>query len=123
MGRKDQLWVPRYCLPSSLVASGGPEGTRTPLHCQGASVDKESGEVADPVDRVLGEEGLGQLSQIQPLERCAPESAVVEIESIYVDVRDQSLHPDKDRDRLEGRSRPDRRSGRGGAGDRDGERS
>ena len=45
---------------------------------------KKSGEVADPIDGVLGEQYLSQIPQVQPSEEDVLESAVVEIEAAYV---------------------------------------
>ena len=79
----------------------------------GARIE-ERGEVADPVDGVLGEESLGESAKVQPLERSTSDGTVVEVETVDVEVRDQSLLPYKDRDHPGGRSRPCRRSDRGG---------
>lgn len=62
----------------------------------GAGVEP-SREVADPVDRVLGKEGLGQLSQVEPPERRVLQGAVVEIEAVYVQIGDQFPPPQRQR--------------------------
>ena len=75
------------------------------------------GEVGNPVDRVLGKERLGQPPEVQPPVGRVLQGAVVEIESVDVEVGDQSLLPYKDRDRPGGRSRPYRRRDRGDSRD------
>ena len=103
--------------PAPRPPAGASRGVE-PLRLSGIAGTRvqPGGEVADPVNDVLGKEGIGQLPQIQPPERAVLQSAVVEIEAVYIEVRDQSLLPYKDRDRLGGRSRPYRRRDRGGIG-------
>ena len=71
------------CSQGGLLALGlsGIAGTRI----------EPGGEVAYPMDGVLREDGLGQLPQVEPSERCVLEGSVVEIEAVEVEAGDQSL--------------------------------
>ena len=53
-----------------------------------------------------GKESLGQLAQVQPPERGVLEGAVVEIETVYVEVRDQAPPPTKTETASEGGLNP-----------------
>ena len=81
---------------------------RLPL-IAGTNVEPDR-EVTHFVDGVFRKEGLGQFVQVKLSKRGVLESAVVEIETVDVQVGDQLPPPPKDRDRPERRPRPYRRS-------------
>ena len=57
----------------------------------GGAYIESCGEVADFVDMVLGEEGLGEFAQVELPEGSVLEGAVIEVEAVNIDVGSQSL--------------------------------
>lgn len=52
-----------------------------------------SGEVANPIDLVPGQQELSQSAKVQPTIRRVPQRAVVEVEAVNVDVGADDSHP------------------------------
>ena len=75
--RKSRKCSEVYELTTGLIGIAGSSGE---------SGGESGGEVADPVDVVLWEQGLGALAQIHPPEWFVFQGAVVEIEAVNVDV-------------------------------------